>query len=265
MKDSITLPKLIRHVFWNKKKHFLRKQDTYSMWMLFAIEEGDFTYQIDKSAGHAKKGDIVFCPPRVAFHRKTETPLSFHAIVFDFPYHETGFLQEMLRQNEHKLFVPLTTRLFENYQQLRKLHPLSDVVPLKQIYFHDMWIIMSNYNPPVFERKGQKHQDDPVMKQVLAHLENHAHQPIEIKRVASKFHMSSVQLTRRFKNVYHMTPMQYLTSIRIEKAANLLLETNWNLETIAHESGYESGYYLSRIFHKHMNVRPSDYRKINRF
>ncbi len=113
--------------------------------------------------------------------------------------------------------------------------------------------------------KRAKSPGDPVLEQVLAFLENHAHQSIEIKHVARKFQMSSVQLTRSFKKVYHMTPLQYLTSIRIEKAANLLLETDWNLETIAHESGYKSGYYLSRIFNKHMTIRPSDFRKINRF
>ncbi len=100
----------------------------------------------------------MICPPRFAFHRKTESPLSFHAISFDFPYHKMGFLQDKLQQNEHRLFIPLTTRLLENYQQLRKLHSLSDIAPLKQHYFHDMWIVMSDYNSCLFERKGQSHQ-----------------------------------------------------------------------------------------------------------
>ncbi|GIN72552.1 hypothetical protein J14TS2_30270 [Bacillus sp. J14TS2] len=256
MNASIRLPKLVNHVFWDKKEHFLLKQDTYLTWILFAIEEGDFTYRIHQSEGHAKKGDVVICPPQIAFHRKIQTPLSFHAISFNFPHHEIGSLQDMLQEKEQKLFIPPTTRLFENYQQLRKLHLLSDVYELKQHYFHDLWMSM------IHKSLEERH---PVLEQILAYLEEHAHHSIEIKNVATKFQLTSVQLIRSFKKVYHMTPVQYLTSIRLKKAANLLLETDWNLDTIAQECGYESGYYLSRIFNKHMEIRPSEYRKINRF
>lgn len=264
---STRLPELINHFFWNQKEHFQLDQDTYLTWILFAVEKGHFTYRIAQTEGQAKAGDIVICPPHIGFHRKIENSLSFHAISFDFPDQEMGFLREKLQQKKGKLNLPLTSRVSENYKQLRTppniYNYLSDLHQWKQHYFHDLWFMLAHHNPNVFG--GIASSAHVTLKQILNYLEQHAHQSVEMKRVAAYFQFTPVQMIRDFKKVYHMTPLQYLTSIRVKKAAKLLLETDWNLDAIANECGYENGYYLSRLFHKHMGLRPSEYRKTNRF
>jgi transcriptional regulator GlxA family with amidase domain len=61
-----------------------------------------------------------------------------------------------------------------------------------------------------------------------------------------------------------VNPSDLVRSLRIRKAAGLLLDTELTLDQIAARCGYESGFYLSRVFSKSMNMSPSKYRELNR-
>ncbi|MDF2723961.1 MAG: hypothetical protein K0Q59_3636, partial [Paenibacillus sp.] len=47
---------------------------------------------------------------------------------------------------------------------------------------------------------------------------------------------------------------------RLQKVCNLLTETDQTLEQIAEQCGFQTAYYLSRVFTKEMNTSPSRYR-----
>jgi transcriptional regulator GlxA family with amidase domain len=76
--------------------------------------------------------------------------------------------------------------------------------------------------------------------------------------------LSPVQFTRRFRKSYRMTPSDFVRSLRIRRAAELLLDTDMTLDQIASRCGYENGFYLSLVFAKSMGMRPSTYREKNR-
>jgi transcriptional regulator GlxA family with amidase domain len=60
-----------------------------------------------------------------------------------------------------------------------------------------------------------------------------------------------------------MTPSDFVRSLRIRKAAGLLLDTDLTLNEIAASCGYENSFYLSRVFAQSIGVSPSKYREIN--
>jgi len=55
--------------------------------------------------------------------------------------------------------------------------------------------------------------------------------------------------------------MQYILSLRMANAQNLLESTQYNISEIAEAVGYDNSLYFSRLFHKHIGVSPSEYRK----
>jgi transcriptional regulator GlxA family with amidase domain len=85
-----------------------------------------------------------------------------------------------------------------------------------------------------------------------------------MKQLSSGLGISPVQFTRRFQAAYGQTPIDFLTSLRLQKAQALLLETELTLEQVADQCGYENGFYLSRMFSKKLNISPSAYRKSHR-
>jgi AraC-like DNA-binding protein len=82
-----------------------------------------------------------------------------------------------------------------------------------------------------------------------------------IEEYAKNQHMSVCWFIRSFKRYMGVTPMQYITSIRINKAKELLKNTNYSIQEISGLVGYENPLYFSRIFRKQIGCSPSGYRK----
>ena len=58
-----------------------------------------------------------------------------------------------------------------------------------------------------------------------------------------------------------MTPMQYITSIRMTKAKELLETTDLTINEIGDLIGYQNALYFSRIFKKTVGTAPTAYRQ----
>ena len=84
---------------------------------------------------------------------------------------------------------------------------------------------------------------------------------INIDEYAASRHMSTCWFIRSFRQVAKVTPMQYILSLRMANAQNLLETTDYNISEVAAAVGYDNALYFSRLFHKHMGVSPTEYRK----
>lgn len=58
-----------------------------------------------------------------------------------------------------------------------------------------------------------------------------------------------------------MTPMQYIISVRMTNAQQLLGTTEYNITEIASVVGYDNPLYFSRLFKKQTGLSPTEYRK----
>ncbi len=84
---------------------------------------------------------------------------------------------------------------------------------------------------------------------------------ISLDELAAEAQLSPFHFARMFKQSLGVPPRVYLTRLRVEKACQLLEQTNLPITEIALEVGYSSNQVLARIFLKHMRLSPSDYRR----
>jgi AraC family transcriptional regulator len=84
---------------------------------------------------------------------------------------------------------------------------------------------------------------------------------ISLDELAAEAQLSPYHFARMFKESVGVPPRVYLTRLRIEKACELLETTDLPVTEIAFEVGYSSNQVLARVFTKHQNISPSDYRR----
>jgi transcriptional regulator GlxA family with amidase domain len=95
---------------------------------------------------------------------------------------------------------------------------------------------------------------------VLVWIENNAHLPLTLRDIARQASSSERTINRRFKDETGHTPMQWVNSVRIRHAQQLLERTDESIETIARTVGFASAANFREQFRRLAAVSPQSYR-----
>lgn len=101
---------------------------------------------------------------------------------------------------------------------------------------------------------------DPVVARVLEELPSHVGRPVMLDELASRAGYTPQHLNRLFKRTLGITPLRYLTRLRMDRAAELLSEGRLSVEGVAAELGYDDPFYFSRVFRSHFGRSPAQHR-----
>lgn len=111
-------------------------------------------------------------------------------------------------------------------------------------------------------REGQKNDSfiQTEIRQATQYFRKYYNTDINIDDYSRSRHISTCWFIRKFKEYTGVTPMQYILSVRITNAQNLLETTGYSITEIAALVGYDNPLYFSRLFHKQLGVSPTAYR-----
>lgn len=84
---------------------------------------------------------------------------------------------------------------------------------------------------------------------------------ISMEALASQHHVSYIWFRKSFKEIVGISPGQYQLNLKLEKACQMLKETNLQISEVAHASGFPSEFHFSKLFKKKINKSPSAYRE----
>ena len=101
-------------------------------------------------------------------------------------------------------------------------------------------------------------QNDHV-KTAIKYMEIHYFQNICIVDIASACQLNPNYLTNLFQKEMGISPIQYLISIRMSYAKNLLLTRRYTLQEIGLRVGYKTASYLSQAFKKYYGISPKEF------
>lgn len=109
---------------------------------------------------------------------------------------------------------------------------------------------------------GKSTGRDTLKKQITDYiLENYQNDALNLEMLADHLGISYYYLSRLLKELLGTSFVRYLTTIRLEKAKQLLEKTGETIEQIAKQTGFYSSDSLIRTFKKYYGVTPSKYRK----
>ncbi|MBD3921284.1 AraC family transcriptional regulator [Paenibacillus sp. PR3] len=109
-------------------------------------------------------------------------------------------------------------------------------------------------------REMREHQTISALDRARRYIESRFTEELSLEEVADHVHLNSFYLSKVFKQYVGETFIDYLTSLRIKRAKQLIEEDSLSLKEICYEVGYKDPNYFSRVFKKVTGVTPSDYR-----
>lgn len=120
----------------------------------------------------------------------------------------------------------------------------------------------SFYHFPEKEKENYKVDSPEFFEKIKIYLRDHLSEPLSLQEISDLFAISQAYMSRLFRKYTRQSYNQYLTSIRMERAKQLLEESSGLfVKDIAELVGYRDQFYFSRIFHSYTGKSPADYVK----
>ena len=92
-------------------------------------------------------------------------------------------------------------------------------------------------------------------------MEENFSNDVSLENIASVATMNSQHFLRMFKQVYLITPHQYLIDLKLKKAKELLQNSWISIQDICHAIGFESVFSFSVLFKNRFGMAPSYFRR----
>ncbi|SLN40071.1 HTH-type transcriptional regulator CdhR [Falsiruegeria litorea R37] len=102
-------------------------------------------------------------------------------------------------------------------------------------------------------RIGVRH---PKLSQVIQMMEKNIEEPISPSILAKDVGMSTRQLERLFRRYLNRSPKRYYMELRLQKARNLLMQTDMSVINVALACGFASPSHFSKCYRAHYNTTP---------
>lgn len=96
--------------------------------------------------------------------------------------------------------------------------------------------------------------------QAFRYIHHHFAGPIALADIAGEVSMTMSSFSRFFKKMTGKTFVAYTNELRLSKAAQLLIETDWPIPRIAYASGFGSITHFNRVFLAKQKMPPLAYR-----
>ena len=98
---------------------------------------------------------------------------------------------------------------------------------------------------------------DKRIKKTLQYIIKHYDEPLTVESMADMVGLSSLYFGSFFKQETGQTFRQYLTSIRLNRAEDMLYSGEYNVNEVAIACGFSGSFYFSKVFKENRGVNPS--------
>ena len=102
--------------------------------------------------------------------------------------------------------------------------------------------------------------DDKLFGKVIQAIKNHIDDTtFGVNELASEVGVSRVQLGRKMKERYGMSPISFIRSYRLKQSAYLLVNNQVSISDVAYRMGFSSHPYFSNVFREYFGMSPKEF------
>lgn len=129
----------------------------------------------------------------------------------------------------------------------------------REQYFMILDMIFEEIFDVIIKEKRVTYKEE--MTYALQFIEKHLTKDLTLESAASYMNISTHYFSKLFKSEVGENFIDYVTDKKVERAKELIKDTDTPLNTIAFELGFNEANYFSKVFKKKTGITPSQYRK----
>ncbi len=227
----------------------------YSDCFVFVLT-GEAEYFFGGKQKTAKAGDIIYLANHSKYEIKvTDDNYTFYFVDFFFENESKAVFENEIYSS--KSFSVLENRFKELYD-LWRLGNFAEKIYCKSLIYHIYYqIVKSSLHSYVSKSNREKIED---IVDFIA--ENLGDSGLNIATLSKMCGVSEVHFRRIFHQIYHVSPIKFISDLRIKRARELLSTTTLKIFEISEKCGFENQYYFSKKFKAQTHLTPNKYREL---
>ncbi|MCL1883778.1 MAG: AraC family transcriptional regulator [Defluviitaleaceae bacterium] len=218
------------------------------------ITGGQAVYTINRKKITAEEGDVL-CIPRGS----ERSAVSYDPAKFE--CYAANFNLVSLMGEEITVPLPLCSKvgihndLISHYRRLNE--DFLTRSPGYEMRSRGRFMLILQRFMEMLVYEVDTYKFDPRVKQSIRFITENYAEPLNISTVAAAVSLNPVYFGTLFKRETRMAFRDYLNTIRVNQAEDMLRAGIWNVTEVASHCGYSDVFYFSRIFKKLKGIPPS--------
>ncbi|MBQ7091513.1 MAG: helix-turn-helix domain-containing protein [Clostridia bacterium] len=124
-----------------------------------------------------------------------------------------------------------------------------------------IWMKLFGLIRPAAEPSKQGGRANEQIKSIMIYVHENYGQQLSVKTLAETAHISKRACYRLFQENLHMTPVEYITSYRLQAACRMLAKEKMPITEIAAACGLGTSSYFGKLFREKYGCTPTEYKK----
>ncbi len=253
----------------------MRSAHTHSYFELYCLMQGECSFFLRDNVYHMTAGTMVFIPSDT-LHRTTYLREEINErIDIEFTGDYVSDIVQTLGQAKFDRLLcvnfftvppeyrePVCRLLRLLYQEKHAPDTYSSC--MLRLYFQQLLLLVLRHCNNALELPAAASTVsvmDVSIQQAMNYICQYYSSPITLNDVAAHLHLNASYFSKKFKSVNGFSFKEYLNTVRINHAEQLLLETQKSITEIAFECGYGSNNYFGDAFKRLNGLSPTDFRK----
>lgn len=255
-----------------RSSSFVMKRPHYhSYYEIYYLLSGQCKMFINQDIHYLRPGDLALIPP-LEVHKALYEP-SWQAERFGIYFSRemvSGFQSMCGREGFEQVFtapvmtVPETFRprletLFDQMQDEEKQGDMYRRIQ-QRCLLYQILVLLGRCRGENREEHILGQSEEAVVR-AARYMNTHYQEPLTLGEVACLINMSPTYFSKKFKNSTGLCFKEYLNFIRVQKASDLLRNTDLSVTEVAVACGFSDGNYFGDVFRRLTGASPRGYRK----
>ena len=236
-------------------KRFVASQKRVDYYLMYLIE-GSLSLCLDGETLEFKAGDFAILPPYypIKYEKNNDERLVYYLMHFSGTDVERFLYSIGFERLPTKQTVGIVESVIDEFLTLFD-HYVRNTPYIQEIVASGLERILIQLS-----LKSIKTDEVAPPYRAVYYIKQHLTEKISVPMLASLEGLSESRFYTVFKEKIGCSPVEYINTLRIERACNLLSSTPMSVGEIGVNCGFDDNFYFSKIFKKKMGVSPTKYK-----